>query len=143
MDCKNIDLKKLILKHEELQLKLYVDTKGKITIGVGRNLTDNGISPDEAQLMYENDLKRCLSEASKFKWFHKLNDARKIVILDMLFNLGLKRFLLFKKMISFLEVSDYSLASREMLDSDWSKQVGQRALTLAAIMNSGGFKNEY
>jgi lysozyme len=52
----------------------------------------------------------------------------------MIFNLGLPRFLGFKKMIQALCEDDYAEAAEQMLDSLWSKQVGKRAKVLAEIM---------
>lgn len=34
----------------------YTDTVGKLSIGVGRNLDDVGLRPDEIALMLENDI---------------------------------------------------------------------------------------
>ena len=48
----------LISKHEGLRLFPYADTVGKLTIGFGRNLTDIGISRDEADALLTNDLDR-------------------------------------------------------------------------------------
>ena len=41
---------------EGTQLEPYLDTVGKLTIGIGRNLSDCGIRLDEAELMFQNDL---------------------------------------------------------------------------------------
>ena len=35
----------------------YMDSVGKCTIGVGRNLTDRGLSVDEVELLFEIDFK--------------------------------------------------------------------------------------
>ena len=55
----------------------------------------------------------------------------------MLVNLGAPRLSRFKKMHAALQAHDYVTASREMLNSKWAKQVGQRALTLSDVMLSG------
>ncbi len=59
------------------------------------------------------------------------------VLVEMVFNLGINRFKTFRKMIKAVKQGDYVLASREMLDSRWAKQVGQRAITLSNIMKKG------
>ena len=43
-------------RDEGNRLKPYTDTKGNITIGVGRNLTGNGISAGERDFMLSNDV---------------------------------------------------------------------------------------
>ena len=130
-------LKRLIIKHEGIRLKPYIDTTGHITIGIGRNLTDNGISYDEALYLLRNDLTRAIDELSHFEWYSTLDINRAIALVDMNFNLGLSRFLTFKKMIEALKQHDYETAAREMLDSRWAKQVGKRAEELAEILKTG------
>lgn len=140
MKSNNSDLLDILIHHEGLKYKPYLCTKGNITIGIGRNLSANGLSRDEVFYLLSNDLDRCIKESESFPWFNRLSDPRKIVIISMLFNMGLTRFLTFKKMISALEESDYSKAANEMLASEWSAQVGRRALELALIMKTGELK---
>jgi len=76
-----MSIKKLLIKHEGLRLKPYLDTEGKLTIGVGRNLDDVGISKEEAMYLLGNDIQRAiLSARDTFPWYRKLNDARKMVV---------------------------------------------------------------
>ncbi len=129
-----IDLIDSVKKHEGYRSKPYLCTAGKLTIGYGRNLDDRGISKDEAELMLSNDLMRCEKEARSFGWYHSLNSQRKDVIVEMIFNLGLSRFMKFKKMIKAISEENYSEAAAQMLDSVWASQVGQRAITLSDKM---------
>lgn len=131
------NLRKLLVEHEGLRLHPYVDTVGKTTIGVGRNLDDRGISNDEAFYLLDNDIQYFYSKLNEFDWFLKLNDARKIALIDMCFNLGLKSFLEFKNMIAAIEKNDFDDASNHMLDSKWHEQVGNRAARLAEIVKTG------
>lgn len=137
MNKDNPQLVDLMIHHEGLRYKPYLCTRGKITIGVGRNLSTNGLTRDEVFYLLNNDLDRCIKEAEMFKWYLDLSDPRKIVIISMLFNMGLERFLTFKKMIAAMEISDYDKAANEMLASEWSGQVGRRAVELALIMKTG------
>jgi lysozyme len=130
-------LKALLMKHEGLKLKPYKCTAGKATIGVGRNLDDVGISQEEAMHLLENDIKRCVLEANKFSWFKGLDDVRQEVVISMIFNLGIYRFKGFKKLIGALMIKDYKEAALEMLDSQWSEQVGKRSFELAKMMETG------
>lgn len=128
---------RLVKRHEGLRLKPYQCTGGKTSIGWGRNLDDNGIRPDEAALMLRNDIEQATQEAKGLAYFNALDDVRQAVIIDMLFNLGLPRFLGFERMNIALERHNYTVAAIEMLDSRWAGQVGQRALRLSQMMKTG------
>lgn len=130
-------LEDMLIRHEGLRLKPYRDSVGKLTIGVGRNLDDVGITEEEARYLLKNDIQKAVVEAKRFRWYAKLNNPRKQAIIDMIFNLGPSRFLGFKKMLAALEAGDYEAAAREMLDSKWAQQVGRRATELAEIMRTG------
>ena len=133
-------LKQMLIKHEGIKLKPYKCTMGFVTIGIGRNLDANGISELEAIVMLDNDIAEVKKQVEKkFKWFNKLNDVRKDVIIDMVFNMGLKTFCEFKMTIHFLEEGDFAQASIEMLESDWSTQVGCRAKELSKMMYTGEY----
>lgn len=122
---------------EGVRSKVYRDSEGIETIGVGRNLVDRGLSDDEINYLLDNDIDLVVEEANGFAWYYDLNDVRQEVVLNMLFNLGLSRFKGFKMMIAALERHDYDDASREMLDSKWAGQVGSRALRLSEAMRIG------
>lgn len=133
-------LKKIIREHEGLRLFPYKCPAGKWTIGSGRNLSDNGISYDEAMLLLENDIHRAMDELSHFDWYMRLNGVRKGVLTELNFNIGLGRFCTFKKMISALENNNYEMAAAEMLDSKWARQVGAtRSNNMAYRMLRGAY----
>lgn len=126
-----------VKRHEGLRLKMYKCTAGKNTIGYGRNLDDVGISADEAEFMLKHDLENAEQDAKRFPVFEKLNQCRKDVLIEMVFNLGYSRLSGFKKMFTALERKDYDGAANEMLDSKWARDVGERAKTLAYFMRIG------
>ena len=129
---------KLLITHEGLRLKPYRDTVGKLTIGVGRNLDDVGITEEEALYLLTNDIKRVLDFLKgKLPYWNEFTETRKMALVDMCFNLGPGGFLSFKKMLASLENGDYEQAAREMLDSKWARQVGRRAEKLAEMMRKG------
>ena len=132
-------LKELLIRHEGLVKKPYKDTVGKLTIGVGRNLDDVGITKDEALYLLDNDIDRVEDELKKFDWFNELDEVRQVAIIDMCFNLGLSRFLQFKKTIEALKDKDWGKAAEEMLNSKWAKQVGNRAVELSEMIKKGEF----
>lgn len=124
-------------RHESLELKPYKCTSGKLTIGVGRNLEDIGITEQEAELLLLNDIGRVKQELVNDQWYMDLDPVRKAVIENMSFNLGYPTLKKFQNMIASISEGDYETASKEMLDSRWSKQVGQRSIELAEQMRTG------
>lgn len=133
-----LKLREQLIKHEGVRLKPYTDTVGKLTIGVGRNLDDVGITQDEAMQMLTNDIKRVAEEVEKaFGWFKSLDTVRQDAILNMAFNVGLPRLQGFKKMLEALRVQNYSVAAKEALASKWATQVGRRAADIAKMLEKG------
>lgn len=55
----------------------------------------------------------------------------------MIFNVGKPRLLGFKLMLAAVDSGDYEEAAKQMIESVWARQVGQRAVRLAAMMRSG------
>lgn len=137
-DFMNEKLMYRLIEEEGMKLKPYRCSAGKLTIGVGRNLEDKGLSNEEALFLLQNDIIEAVKELKKaFLFFDSLNETRQIVLIDMCFNLGINGLKKFKKMIKALENKDFSLASKEMLSSCWAKQVGARARSLALLMETG------
>ena len=122
---------------EAERLLPYRCSEGYLTIGVGRNLDDRGITQEESRFLLKTDMEIVLKEAATLDYWDELNDARKLVIADMIFNLGLSRFIRFVKFAAALRIHDYTLAAHEMMDSRWATQVGRRAIKLRDIMLSG------
>lgn len=133
-------LQKMLVRHEGLRLKPYKDSVGKLTIGVGRNLDDKGITEPEAMLLLSNDIGDALADAKRFAWFAQLDSVRQDVVVNMIFNIGLTRFSGFKKMIAALEHGNYPEAADQMLDSKWARQVGLRASELSQMMRTGAYR---
>jgi lysozyme len=138
----NSNLQKLLILHEGKKNKPYTDTVGKLTIGCGRNLTDRGISDSEMSFMLSNDIDDVnrVFRNNFPRW--NLSEPRQLVILDMLFNLGINRFLGFRKMMDAITAGDYNRAADEMLFSSWHTQVGARAERLAEMMRTGNLPKE-
>jgi lysozyme len=131
-------LKNLLVAHEELRNFPYTDTVGCLTIGVGRNLTDRGISNEEALALLNDDIDFFSDKLSHlFGFFDSLSDNRQIALVDICFNCGLNGFMGFKKMIEALKSGDYELASREVLKSRAAEQCPDRYGKLSEIIRTG------
>jgi lysozyme len=127
-----------LIQHEGLRLKPYRCSAGKLTIGIGRNIEDVGITEEEALVLLGNDIARVISDLDRnVPTFSGLDEIRKRVLVDMCFNLGISRLMKFRRMLAALEVSDYAQAAVEMMDSRWARQVGSRAERLKHMMKTG------
>lgn len=135
----NLDrLRKALVRHEGLRLKPYTCTAGKLTIGCGRNLQDNGITEAEAMTLLDNDIDAVMRDLNRaLPWWQTLDDCRKEVLANMAFNLGLPALLTFKHTLASIQAGRYKEAAERMLQSKWAQQVGDRARELAAQMESG------
>jgi lysozyme len=135
-------LEAMLIRHEGMKLRPYICTAGKLTIGVGRNLDDMGISESEALTLLWNDIERCSQELdAALPWWNHLDAVRRDVLVDMCFNLGIARLLKFVKFLGALKVGDFSTAALHMVDSKWAKQVGRRAGELAAMIETGEYQD--
>ena len=127
-----------LIRHEGLKLQPYYDTVGKLTIGIGRNLDDYGITKEEAMYLCKNNIVQCIAELeASLPWFNTLDEVRKDVLINMDFNLGIVGLLKFKNTLKLIEEGKYIDASYQMLSSKWSKQVGKRAIELSDQMRTG------
>jgi lysozyme len=130
-------LRRSLVHHEDLKHFPYVDTKGKITIGIGYNLTDRGMPDDWINKQYNADVEYFYNQLHEnFPWFVNLNSDRQIVLVDMCF-MGWKRFLEFGNMITALSESNWEKAADEMLNSLWAEEVKGRSTELATGMKTG------
>jgi lysozyme len=127
-----------LVRDEAVRLKPYRCTAGKLTIGVGRNIDDRGITNAEAMYLLNNDVAICESELTAVlpNW-RDLSDTRQRVMLNMVFNLGRDRLSKFTKFIGCMKMGDFTGAAEQMMDSAWATQVGQRAVRLRDMMLRG------
>ena len=130
-------LKERIKKHEGKVRKPYLDSVGVLTVGYGRNLEANPLSDDEIDLMFENDFRRALDGAEGFFCYSQLNDTRRGVLIEMVFQMGVNGVCKFKRFLDAAMAEDWQKAHDEMLDSKWAKQVPSRAKELAEVFLNG------
>lgn len=135
----NIDtMRTELMLDEGVKLKPYRDTVGKLTIGVGRNLDDVGISQGEAARLLDGDIQRTAGALdTALPWWRNLDEVRQRVLLNMAFNMGVAGLLGFKNTLAALQAGKYEAAAAGMLASKWAQQVGQRAQRLANMMQKG------
>ena len=129
---------KQIKKHEGYVRFPYNDSVGTPTIGYGRNLKSVGLSRQEAGILLLNDIDIAFHQLiDKYPESVNLDQKRFEALVNMVFNLGIGRFMGFKKMIAALKIEDFDLAADEALDSRWAIQVGNRAFELSEQIRNG------
>lgn len=121
-----------LIMEEGLKLMPYRCTADKLTIGVGRNLDDRGISELTAMQMLDEDIEICLAELrANVSNFDQHPDAVKETLIDLCFNLGISRLLKFQKTLGYidegLETGNYTKAAVELLNSNYAKQLPARS----------------
>lgn len=130
----NPDLLALIEAHEGCRLKPYLCPAGKLTIGIGRNIEDVGITRHEAEYMLHNDLIRVVKELrTAFPWYDSLTERRKHALIDMCFNMGITTLKTFKRTLAAMERGDWQAAKNFALESKWARQVGGRAVKVTGM----------
>lgn len=131
-------LKNDLIVDEGLKLFPYKCTAGKITIGVGRNIQDIGITKAEAMFMLDTDIDRVELELDcNIDWWRNVSEYRQRALANMCFNMGIKRLLGFKNMLLAMKQGDFNKAADEALNSNWAKQVGDRAKRIADMIRKG------
>lgn len=145
-----------VILHEGRKKKVYLDSKKNPTVGVGFNLNRSDsaevlksvganynlvksgkalLTDSQIDALLKKDLLFAKSNAERVvPNFTALPLSVQGVVVEMIFNLGVSKFLEFKDFLKYLGAKQFVKASAEMLDSDWASQVKNRATTLANIV---------
>ena len=130
-------MREQLILHEGLKLTPYRCTSDKLTIGVGRNLDDRGISEETAMQMLDEDIN--IVHGELLKLFPSFSDMPEIVqesLVDLAVNMGTPTLMKFKATVAALNSQQWAIAADELLDSRYARQVGQRAQTIADNIRS-------
>jgi lysozyme len=125
------------LKRDEgVRYRPYRDTKGLLTVGVGRNIDAVPFSDDEVDLMLANDIKVRQKELAEYAWYADMDAVRQGAILNMSFA-GVGTLLHFPHMIAALAKKDWVTAAAELANSQYATEVGDRAKRLEQQILTG------
>jgi GH24 family phage-related lysozyme (muramidase) len=152
------DVRTFVEGHEGRRTRVYIDTEGHPTIGVGFNLDRSnararisalGVDYDavrsgevdltNAQIdtLFSQDLADATAGAKQLlPNFASLKKSAQIVLIDMVFNMGLGGVAGFTMMLSALSRKDYQGAIEGMKNSKWASQVGVRATNDITLMGA-------
>ena len=134
---------------EGCKYEVYLDHLGLPTFGIGHLITERdpeyqkevGTMMDEIRVneVFEQDIHVTIGECRKlFDAWDKLPEEVRLILANMMFNMGRPRLSKFKKMIQAIKDSDWLEAANQMKDSRWYKQVTNRADRLISRMKAIG-----
>ena len=130
-------VRKRLIEEEGLRLFPYTCTSDKLPLGVGRNIQDRGISDITALQMLDEDIDLCVHELEKnISWWDEAPAGIQEVLIDLCFNMGISRLMLFTKTLQYLSHGDMENAADELLDSRYATMVPKRAKRNADIIRS-------
>jgi len=122
-------------------LHAYQDTLGYWTIGIGILIDKKkggGLRPEESEFIFNNRLRILTEDLDKrIPWICKLDPARRGVLVNMAFQMGINGLLKFHNTLNTVEKGNYRLASEQMLQSLWATQTPARAQRLSNQMATG------
>ena len=136
-----------VKKHEGYRNKVYLDTLGKRTVGVGHlcveDWWDDNVEYEEKFLMdiLQKDLQESIRGAKELMEEHgckDIDEKAEELLIEMVFQLGRTGVSKFRNMWKCLSELNYVGASFEMLDSKWAKQTPNRAKAMAEQMKACG-----
>lgn len=118
-----------MLEHDEgKKNKPYRDSVGKLTIGIGRNLDDVGLSDDEIYYLLDSDIRSAEKTARElFPEYDTYSEEQRLALINMAFNLGKSRLAGFHNTIGLIKKGHWALARTNALLSKWAKQVKSRS----------------
>lgn len=131
------NLKENIKKNEGWSSIAYTDSLGFKTIGYGFKLSEldtnySTMNKEEAESILDDKVIKLITSASKkFEWLLYQPKTIRLVIYEIIYQIGLTGFSKFKKTIKFLKNKEYVKAAFELLDSKLAEQAYKRTLNHA------------
>jgi lysozyme len=145
-------LYEFIAKHEGRKRKPYKCPAGYNTIGVGWNMDANPLPPDiKKQLdqygqiddemvdrLLNISIRHTLADCQViFPSYNTFSDARRMALADFVFNLGFKGAKRFVKAVKYINAEKWPEVAQEMRNSDWYRQVPNRAKEVVSMVEQG------
>ena len=132
-----------VKKHEGYRNKVYLDTLGKRTVGVGHlcveDWWDDNVEYEEKFLMdiLQKDLQESIRGARELMEEHgckDIDEKAEELLIEMVFQLGRTGVSKFRNMWRCLAEADYIGAAEELMDSKYAEQVPNRAKRNAKLL---------
>lgn len=131
-------IQKLLSYDEGIRGKMYHDTKGIPTIGIGMNLNTE-ILPDDLALEWstrkrvkiQNDL------MTRLDFFETLDDARQGALTDMAYNMGVDGLLAFTTTLDLIRRKEYQEAAIHLQTTPYYQEGSLRSVRIFKILLTG------
>ncbi len=138
-------LQRELTEDEGCELSLYLDHLGYPTFGVGHLVKEDDpefgqpigtpVSQERVDECFKADIESVLDDCVKlYPTFEAMSEEVKLIIANMMFNLGYPRLSKFKKMKAAVDRGDWEEAANQMEQSRWFRQVPNRASRLVDRM---------
>ena len=144
----NIDqLRKELEVDEGVKYEIYNDHLGYPTFGIGHLVIDidpeygqevgTPVSEDRVAEAFDKDVTTVIADCEVlYPDFDELPEECQLIIANMMFNMGRPRLKQFKGMKRGVDSRDWNAAADEMIDSNWYRQVPNRAGRLVKRMRA-------
>jgi GH24 family phage-related lysozyme (muramidase) len=152
------EAKDFIAPNEGTRSKVYRDSRGKKTVGVGFNLNQPGaakllrelginytavksgkrrLTPGEIDALFERKVEDAMAAGPRvLQTFDDHPKEVQLAVVDMIYNLGPTGFSNFDTAVAALDRKDYNRAANAMERSAWYRQVGSRAEKVVSMVRS-------
>ncbi len=121
-------VKEKIVSEEGTRNRMYKDTRGIPTIGIGHNLLDNKISNETIDVIFRDDLNEVTKQLdNEFSWWREHPEEVQIFMIDFVFNVGINTAKSFKNTMQLIQNKKYKEASESLMKSKYAQQVSNRA----------------
>lgn len=131
--AKQLDLDSMVSKYEGFRANPYIDSDG-MSIGYGTHLP---LTQYEGKLLMIHRLSIAEDKLKRYSWYSRLSHNRKVILIQIVYQLGLTRFLKFNRTIWCLENRYYHAAANHLRNSLWYKQSGTRSKELVKLFYKG------
>ncbi len=136
-----------IKANEGLRLEMYKCSNGYPTIGYGHlirrdempSFKNRMITKEEAEAIFLEDWQAAYDGAARVvPSFEELSEARRIVLVDMAFQMGMMGLLTFQRMLKAIKRMNFVEAAAQILDSKYAREDSpSRAFRNAKMMVEG------
>ena len=134
----NQALDRQLVDHEGRKDRLYIDTTGHATIGVGHNLSVKPVKDHIIAEWFEEDKAEAIHDLiTAFPWVVALDPVRQRVLVDMTFNLGIGGLKAFAPTLALVQAGDYAGAAARLRKTLWFRQTKRRAKALIDMLETG------
>ena len=138
-------LEKQLAIDEGREVKVYRDTLGFLTVGIGHKITPldglhagDEINDERVDSLFAADLDAAITYVEKYipSSYNGQPEAVQEALINMCFNLGIGGLMKFPHFLADLAAKNYEAAAHELETSLWYNQTGDRAKRIVAAIRA-------